>query len=186
MNRRTIDIIESAVTVPAVLELHGVKLRGSRCRCPIHHGDRLSFSFNDKVYHCFNCNASGGPIQLEAELSGVSQDEACRILAKEFGLDITYRPLTEQEEKDYELNNAVERSYKEWQKEKGTYYRGLTVLFRSVLQSLREDPEDQYLIEMRDSLEDWLDDNIQGVQQPWIFQPSQWTISLMEQSHTSL
>lgn len=165
MNRRQIDIIENAVSVPAVLALHGVRASGTRCKCPIHNGRRLSFSFTDKLFHCFTCGASGGVIQLEAYLDGTDDDTACHVLANEYGLNIDRR-MTDEEKYNMRLTNLIESDYKEYKNEQHDYYRRLSTLYRNI----KDVPE---LSEMAKDLSDWLDANIEGVIQPWIFQNTQ-------------
>lgn len=163
MNRRQIDIIESVVKIPNVLASHGVDPGyRRRCRCPLHHGKRNSFSYNEKLFHCFTCGESGGVIQLEAALSGVTENDACRALAARYGLDID-RPMTADEKRDYALECEVEKSFEEYQNDQKNYYRRMTNLFRNI----RAVPE---LYDMAKDLRDWLDDNINGVTQPWIYQ----------------
>lgn len=166
MNRHEIDVIESAVTVPAVLSLHGVKCSGTRCRCPIHKGKRLSFSITDKLFHCFTCGASGGVIQLEAQLSGISENDACQVLAHQFGLDISKRKLTHEEVLDLQLDRKVEQDYKDYQKQKKNYYTRMSTLYRNI----SDVPE---LSALASDLNEWLDENIDGVSQPWKYQISQ-------------
>lgn len=166
MNRRTIDIIENAVTVPDVLRLHGITRRGNRCQCPIHHGKRDSFSFTDKLWHCFNCGAGGGVIQLEALLDGVDEDTACQTLARQFGLDINRPKWTKQDKLDWFYQKQLDEEYDGYMREQKNYYRRLSNLYRNV----KDVPE---LAELAESLENWLDENIDGVVQPWIYQSIQ-------------
>lgn len=165
MNRRQIDVIENAVTVPSVLGLHNVRTSGTRCRCPIHNGRRYSFSFTDKLFHCFTCGASGGVIQLEAMLDGTDDDTACHVLADQYALDID-RPMSKAEKKDAKLTTMIENDYKKYKAEQHDYYKRLSNLYRNI----KDVPE---LDELARDLSDWLDANIEGVIQPWTFLNSQ-------------
>lgn len=160
MNRHEIDVIESSVTIPDVLELHSVKRYGKRCCCPIHHGKRQNFSFTDKLFHCFTCGESGGVIQLEAKLDGISDDEACKTLAKQFGLDISVQPFTRRDRQEWREQKKLEADYDDYQNKLKQYYNRLSVLFRNI----KDVPELQNLSA---SLEKWLDENIDGVVQEW-------------------
>lgn len=162
MNRFQIDTIERNVTIPSVLDLHGVKRHGRRCCCPIHGGSRNSFSFTDQLFHCFTCGEGGGVIQLEAKIRGVDEDSACHILAKQFGLNID-RELSDEEKTAYKIENELKESYVEWKTERDSYYRRMSVLYRNI----KDVPE---LSDMARDLEEWLDDNIEGVIQPWKYQ----------------
>lgn len=182
MNRKQIDVIEQNVTIQEVLALHGIRTSRKRCRCPFHASRPDTFSFTDEVYHCFSCGESGGPIQLEAKLSGVTNDEAIKILADRFGLDVTNRPMTKEEKRNWYLNKELEESFDKYQDDLNEYYRFMSALYRGISKVLMQMPDDPYFTEMKESLNTWLDDNIDGVKQPWIFQPSAWTISLIQQN----
>lgn len=166
MNRTEIDVIERNVTVRDVLDFHGVKPKGARCICPIHKGHKYSFSFNDKLFNCFSCGEHGGVIQLEAKLSNITEAEACKVLVQRFGLNVPIQPLTAEYRDNLILEHKVEESYKEYEQEKHDYYKRMTNLFRNI----REVPE---LYDMAKDLRDWLDENIEGVTQPWIFRTTQ-------------
>ena len=163
MNRRTIDVIENNVTISDVLNAHGKPLgRRGRCPCPFHASRYDTFSYTDKLFHCFSCGESGGVIQLEAKLSNTSQDQACSRLAKMNALDISDRPLTAEERRSYYLERRLEESYDEWEQEKKHYYSRMTTLFRNI----RTVPE---LYDMAKDLRDWLDANLNGVKQEWLY-----------------
>ena len=167
MNRRTIDVIENAVTIRDVLSAHGKDLgRRGRCACPFHASRSDTFSYNDKLFHCFSCGESGGVIQLESALSCTSMDQACQTLAHAFNLDISDRPLTAEDKKNWWIEKQVEADYADYQQEKKNYYSRMTNLFRNI----RTVPE---LYDMAKDLRDWLDDNLNGVTQPWMYQATQ-------------
>lgn len=160
MNRHEIDVIESNVTIQNVLLLHNVPYHGARCRCPLHGGDRLSFSFNDKLFHCFTCGEGGGVIQLEARLDGVDEDTACRRLARAFALDISDEPWTDEDKINWKLGKAVERDHDDYTRKMKSYYTRLSTLYRNIANV----PE---LSDLASNLNEWLDENINGVVQPW-------------------
>ncbi len=67
------------------------KLPGkSECRglCPLHEEKTPSFFVNIESgsFNCFGCGVGGGPIQFEAARLKISTEDACKLLAKEFGL----------------------------------------------------------------------------------------------------
>lgn len=163
MNRSQIETIESAVTVHQVLDSHGIRTSRKRCRCPFHKSRPDTMSITDKLFHCFSCGASGGVIQLEAKLSGITDDEACRVLADRYGLDISVKPLTAEDKENYKLECRINSDYEDYQNEKKHYYSRMSVLFRNI----RAVPE---LYDTAKDLRDWLDDNINGVEQEWNYQ----------------
>ena len=62
----------------------------SECKglCPLHEEKTPSFSVNIESgsFNCFGCGVGGGPIQFEAARLKISTEDACKLLAKEFGL----------------------------------------------------------------------------------------------------
>ncbi len=80
------------------------KLRGKpECQglCPLHEEKTPSFSVNLETgsFYCFGCTAGGGPVQFEAKRLNISDEEACKHLAKEYGLRVSRKeespsPLT--------------------------------------------------------------------------------------------
>lgn len=164
MNRRTIDVIENAVTISDVLNAHGITPgQRKRCHCPFHASRNDSFSFTDKLFHCFSCGESGGVIQLEAKLSHTSEDQACSLLARMNALDISDRPFTAEDKYNWKLSCRLDESYDDWKKQRADYYSRMTTLFRNI----RTVPE---LYDMAKNLRDWLDDNLNGVVQEWNYQ----------------
>lgn len=164
MNRVTIDVIENAVTIPDVLKMNGANIgRRRRCACPICGSKRDAFSYTDNLFHCFSCGESGGVIQLEAVLNGTSNDKACDLLSRYFGLNISNRPFSAEDKENYMVQKRIEESYAEYEADKRSYYTAMTNLFRNI----RNVPE---LYDMAKDLRDWLDDNLNGVMQPWTYQ----------------
>lgn len=85
------DDILQRVTVQAILENAGFKIRGSRTACPIHGGsNRSAFSFSDHGFCCFSCGASGGLISLVQQLYDYSKAEAMEYLCGLAG--VPYEP----------------------------------------------------------------------------------------------
>lgn len=89
-------IITSIIAKADPIDYYGkhteLKSRGNTHRgcCPICSGSNESeFAvYNDGKYHCFKCSSSGTVINFYADLHRVRYDEAIRVLAEEFNLDI--------------------------------------------------------------------------------------------------
>ena len=160
MNWETIDVIEKAVTIKDVLNAHCINSGAKRCTCPLCGSKRDAFSFTDKLFHCFSCGESGGVIQLEADLTHVTESQACSSLLKRFNLHTTSRPLSAEDRYNFKLERMLDESYADYKQDKESYYRRMTNLFRNI----RAVPE---LYDMAKSLRDWLDENIDGVEQEW-------------------
>src|SRR5438128_15024 len=85
--------IKQAVTIKAVLDHYGIKLKNSgkelRGKCPIHQGEGdNSFHVNtDKnAFHCFSCQAKGNVLDFVAAMEKVSIRDAGLRLQQWFAL----------------------------------------------------------------------------------------------------
>lgn len=82
------ELVKDAVTVPMLLDRYGVRVRGGRCACPVHHGKDSNMVVKDKWYRCFRCGSSGTVIDLQMALSGSDFAAAVRELDALFGLNL--------------------------------------------------------------------------------------------------
>ena len=82
------EMIKERVTVPMLLNHYGVRIRGGRCACPIHHGKDANMAVKDRWFRCFRCGASGTVIDLQMALSGSDFGCAVRELDALFGLKL--------------------------------------------------------------------------------------------------
>jgi hypothetical protein len=74
--------IKDRITIRDILQECGYHPKKNRMACPIHNGENpTSFSFNDHVFYCHSCGASGGLLDLVEALLGVNRKEALRYLA---------------------------------------------------------------------------------------------------------
>lgn len=87
------QIIHDSVTISDALRLYRPDLtqKRNRCPCPIHNGKDQNFSFNERFYKCFVCNASGDVISLVKEICELStRGEAMQKLCNDFRLPINF------------------------------------------------------------------------------------------------
>ena len=69
-------------------EHYGLKIgRGNMVCCPFHNDRTPSMKLNEDYFYCFGCGATGDVIDFVARLFGLSQYEAARKLADDFGID---------------------------------------------------------------------------------------------------
>ena len=85
--------------------------------CPFHDDHTPSFSVHkDKqIYKCFSCGESGNVITFVEKINGVSFEEALKILADRAGIKLdvkTPRKVNQKYEKYYEINNTVNKYFK--------------------------------------------------------------------------
>lgn len=81
--------VKDEVTVRDAAMRYGLKTNRGNKVCCIFHNDRTpSMMLNERYYYCFGCGAHGDAIDLTAKLFGLSNYEAARKLAKDFGIDI--------------------------------------------------------------------------------------------------
>ena len=80
--------VKKTVTARQAAEYYGLQVnRSGMCRCPFHN-DRHPSMKVDKRFHCFGCGADGDVIHFTAKLFGLSNKEAARKLANDFGIRV--------------------------------------------------------------------------------------------------
>lgn len=84
--------IKEMVTIYDLLEYYKIKISNNRCACPLHNGNNpTAFVVNpdNNLYYC-HTNCGGGDIFTFVEkIEEVSFEEAVRLVAKIFNIDIT-------------------------------------------------------------------------------------------------
>ena len=81
------EAVKANVTPRMAAERYGLHVsRNGMVRCPFHNDTNPSMKLYDDHYHCFGCQATGDSIHLTAKLSGVSDREAAKKLAEDFGV----------------------------------------------------------------------------------------------------
>ena len=65
MKEKIIELI----TIKDVLEKYNFSIgKYGRVPCPIHNGKKNNFSYNNKLFQCWSCNAKGNVISLVMQL----------------------------------------------------------------------------------------------------------------------
>ena len=81
------EAVKQAVTTKAAAERYGLEVhRHGMAICPFHDDGSPSLKLNDEYYHCFGCGASGDVIDFVARLFQISNLEAAKKLASDFGI----------------------------------------------------------------------------------------------------
>ena len=81
------EAVKANVTPRMAAERYGLQVsRNGMVRCPFHNDTNPSMKLYDDHYHCFGCQATGDSIHLTAKLFGVSDREAAKKLAEDFGV----------------------------------------------------------------------------------------------------
>ena len=81
------EAVKANVTPRMAAERYGLQVsRNGMVRCPFHDDTNPSMKLYDDHYHCFGCQATGDSIHLTAKLFGVSDREAAKKLAEDFGV----------------------------------------------------------------------------------------------------
>lgn len=76
-----------AVSVKEAAEYYGLEVnRGNMVCCPFHADRTPSMKLNEDYFYCFGCGASGDVIDLAARLFGLSNYDAAKKLAADFGI----------------------------------------------------------------------------------------------------
>ena len=82
------ELIKQVVRVPEAAVYYGlqVSLNGMVC-CPFHNDRHPSMKLNERYFYCFGCGVTGDVIDLVARLFDLSNYEAAKKLAHDFGID---------------------------------------------------------------------------------------------------
>ncbi len=85
---RIFEQVKEAVTVLEAARYYGLKVtRNGMVCCPFHNDKHPSMKLNRDYFFCFGCGARGDVIDLVAKLFGLSNYEAAKKLAQDFGID---------------------------------------------------------------------------------------------------
>ena len=87
--RQKVDLIKENVTMLDVLNMCGVQTRGKqkdRIPCPIHVGRNKNFSYMERGFHCFKCDAKGDVIRFVELYKDVNFKDAVDLINNEFKL----------------------------------------------------------------------------------------------------
>ena len=104
-------IVKENVTVRQAAEHYGVEVqRNGMCCCPFHDDRHPSMKLNEDYFYCFGCGAPGDVIEFTARLFGLTNYEAVKKLAYDFGLDPDKPPAAAALKKpEYPLAKAFQR-----------------------------------------------------------------------------
>ena len=104
-------IVKANVTVRQAAEHYGVEVqRNGMCCCPFHDDRHPSMKLNEDYFYCFGCGANGDVIEFTARLFGLTNYEAVKKLAYDFGLDPDKPPAAAALKKpEYPLAKAFQR-----------------------------------------------------------------------------
>ena len=81
------EAVKSSVTPRMAAERYGLHVsRNGMVRCLFHEDTTPSMKLYDDHYHCFGCQVSGDVIHLTAKLFGITDQEAAKKLAADFGV----------------------------------------------------------------------------------------------------
>ena len=91
---RLFETIKETVTVGQAAEYYGMKIgRNNMICCPFHNDHHPSMKLNTTYYYCFGCGATGDVIQFVANLFGLSNYEAAKKIAVDFGITPDNPPI---------------------------------------------------------------------------------------------
>ena len=81
------DQLKSNLTPRCVTERYGPPIhRGDMICCPLHDDKTPSMKLYDDNFYCFGCQKSGDVIDLAAQFLGLTNHEAAKRLASDFGI----------------------------------------------------------------------------------------------------
>ena len=122
--------VKKTVTARQAAEYYGLQVnRSGMCRCPFHN-DRHPSMKVDKRFHCFGCGADGDVIHFTAKLFGLSNKEAARKLADDFGIRV--RKGRPPNRRSLKKNRRLELMAKRFITTEKDFYKGLTEYFHTL------------------------------------------------------
>ena len=93
------EYIKERITMPQVIaRYHHLGAHRARTSCPIHGGERDNLGYDEAVFHCFVCGASGDVIAFVMQLNRCSFADAIKMLDADFGLGIEAMSAAEKSE----------------------------------------------------------------------------------------
>lgn len=88
------ETIKETVTVGQAAEYYGMKIGRNNMICCLFHNDHYpSMKLNTTYYYCFGCGATGDVIQFVANLFELSNYEAAKKIAVDFGITPDNPPI---------------------------------------------------------------------------------------------
>lgn len=82
------ELVKEHIPVWDAAEHYGLQVgRNSMTCCPFHEDHHPSMKLNEGYFYCFGCGATGDVIDLVAKLFDLSNYEAAKKLAHDFGID---------------------------------------------------------------------------------------------------
>ena len=82
------ELIKQVVRVPEAAAYYGLQVsRNGMVCCPFHNDRHPSMKLNERYFYCFGCGVTGDVIDLVARLFDLSNYEAAKKLAHDFGID---------------------------------------------------------------------------------------------------
>lgn len=82
------ETVKCEITMPDVAERYGITVgRNGFVNCIFHNDKHPSMKLYKDHYHCFACGAHGDAVSFTAQLFGLTQYEAAKHLAADFGIE---------------------------------------------------------------------------------------------------
>ena len=134
------EYIKAHVTMPDVIaRYHHLGAHRARTSCPIHGGEHDNLGYDEAVFHCFTCHASGDVIDFVAQLNKCTFAEAVKIIDADFGLGLESMSEAErlEAERRREERERAEELRRKLAKANGDAFRA----FRNYLWELRTRPD---------------------------------------------
>jgi len=105
------EIREASSIVELISEYVRLKKTGVNYKglCPFHQEKTPSFVVNEnkKIFHCFGCHASGDIFTFLMKHENMGFQEAARLLAKRYGIQLPEKPLSPQQKKHFSEREAL-------------------------------------------------------------------------------
>lgn len=109
--------IKNTITTREAAEFYGLKVGRNGMACCPFHPDRNPSLKVDKRFHCFGCGVDGDVIDYTAKLFHLTNIEAARKLAGDFGIYVSkqvYTPKEAEAVKQRQTDHRINEKFKRW------------------------------------------------------------------------
>ena len=112
IDKATVNRIFDAVDIADVIQdFVSLKKRGANYTacCPFHDEKTPSFSVSPSkgIFKCFGCGKAGSAVTFVQLHENISYVEALKYLAKKYGIEVTERELTEEEQQQNDDRESI-------------------------------------------------------------------------------
>lgn len=114
-NNHIYERIKEEIEMEQVLSAYGFEIKKQVCTCPFHTDTKPSMRVYKNSFYCFSCGTGGDVVKFVALYLNISNFEAAKIIAKEFGIRVEINsPIDYAAVKRREIKERKKREFLLW------------------------------------------------------------------------